>query len=125
MAGILPEGVMKLEGKDMGNVECIDNAYLVIEDGIITEYGSCGAEVSLKNNPSHSFIVGPSPCGQGGSTVFQTATTSCFVKLQQLQLGDSDSGSADELLGSLVESLTLFVKLAGKFIGTYSIYRFC
>ena len=25
----------------------------------------------LKNNPSHSFVVGPSPCGQGGSTVFQ------------------------------------------------------
>ena len=36
LAGILPEGVMKLEGKDMGSVECIDNAYLVIEDGIIT-----------------------------------------------------------------------------------------
>ena len=26
----------------------------------------------LKNDPSHFFEVGPSPCGQGGSTVFQS-----------------------------------------------------
>jgi imidazolonepropionase len=88
LAGILPEGVMKLEGKDMGSVECIDNAYLVIEDGIITEYGSCGAEVSLKNNPSHSFVVGPSPCGQGGSTVFQTNLRS--AQYQNLKECDAD-----------------------------------
>ena len=49
LAGILPEGVMKLEGKDMGQVECIENAYLVIEDGIIAEYGSCEAEVSTSH----------------------------------------------------------------------------
>ena len=30
-----------------------------------------GEDGRLKNNPSHSFVVGPSPCGQGGSTVFQ------------------------------------------------------
>ncbi len=33
-------------------------------------YGA-GEDGRLKNNPSHSFVVGPSPCGQGGSTVFQ------------------------------------------------------
>ncbi len=27
---------------------------------------------SFQNNPSHSFVVGPSPCGQGGSTVLKT-----------------------------------------------------
>ena len=55
MAGILPEGVMKLEGKDMGSVECIDNAYLVIEDGIITEYGGmnglCGNGFQKRATP--------------------------------------------------------------------------
>ena len=35
LAGILPEGKLKLEGSEMNHVECIDNAYLVIEDGII------------------------------------------------------------------------------------------
>ena len=39
LAGILPEGVDKLAGTQMNNVECIDNAYLTIEDGIIADYG--------------------------------------------------------------------------------------
>ena len=40
LAGILPEGVLKLEGEQMGHVECLHDAYLVIEDGIIAEFGS-------------------------------------------------------------------------------------
>ncbi len=40
LAGILPEGKLKLEGTEMNTVECIENAYLVIEDGIITEFGA-------------------------------------------------------------------------------------
>lgn len=28
LAGILPEGVLRLEGSGMDNVECIENAYL-------------------------------------------------------------------------------------------------
>ena len=39
LAGILPEDVRKLDGAQMNNVECIENAYLVIEDGIISEFG--------------------------------------------------------------------------------------
>ena len=50
LAGILPADVKKLEGAEMNHVECIENAYLVIEDGIITEFG-------------------------GGSTVFPTTET--------------------------------------------------
>ena len=41
LAGILPSGVMKLEGEAMGCVECIDDAYLVIENGLISEFGHC------------------------------------------------------------------------------------
>ena len=76
LAGILPEGKLKLEGSEMNHVECIDNAYLVIEDGIITEFGKdvCGCR-GIQNNPSHDFVAGPSPCGQGGSTVLNTSTT--------------------------------------------------
>ena len=39
LVGILPEGVLKLEGAQMNNVECLNNAYLVIEDGIIADFG--------------------------------------------------------------------------------------
>ena len=43
LAGILPEGVRMLKGEEMNHVECIQNAYLVIEDGIIAEFGSMEA----------------------------------------------------------------------------------
>ena len=33
LAGILPEGVLKLDGAQMNQVECIEQAYLVIEAG--------------------------------------------------------------------------------------------
>ena len=39
LAGILPQGVLKLEGAQMNEVNCIGNAYLVIEDGIISDFG--------------------------------------------------------------------------------------
>ena len=71
LAGILPEGILKLEGAQMNQVECIENAYLVIEDGIIAEFGS-GEGHGIQNNPSHAIGAGPTPCGQGGSTVLNT-----------------------------------------------------
>ena len=40
LAGILPEGTLKLEGAQMNQVECIGNAYLVIEDGVIADFGA-------------------------------------------------------------------------------------
>ena len=43
LAGILPAEVRKLEGKDMGHVECIDNACLIIENGIIKEFETPGS----------------------------------------------------------------------------------
>ena len=35
----MPADVRKLEGSQMNAVECVENAYLVIEDGVITEFG--------------------------------------------------------------------------------------
>ena len=74
LAGILPEGTLKLEGDDMGHVECLHDAYLVIEDGFITEFGSEVVGRGAQNNPSHDYVAGPSPCGQGGSTVLGAST---------------------------------------------------
>ena len=64
---------MKLEGAQMNQVECIENAYLVIENGVIAEFGS-GEGYGIKNNPSHAIGAGPSPCSQGGSMVLKTTT---------------------------------------------------
>ena len=47
LAGILPEGTLRLEGEAMNNVECIENAFLTIEDGIITGFGPMDSAPSL------------------------------------------------------------------------------
>ncbi len=47
LAGILAADVRKLEGTQMNHVECIDNAYLVIEDSIIAEFGKMSESVIL------------------------------------------------------------------------------
>ena len=52
LVGILPQGVLKLEGAQMNEVNCIENAYLVIEDGIITEFGSERTKCSDSGVPS-------------------------------------------------------------------------
>ena len=40
LCGILPAGIRRLEGRDMGSVAGIDNAWLVIEDGFIASFGA-------------------------------------------------------------------------------------
>ena len=39
LAGILPTDVRKLEGEAMNHVECIGNAYLIVQDGLIAGFG--------------------------------------------------------------------------------------
>ena len=55
LAGILPADVRKLEGSQMNTVECIENAYLVIEDGVITEFGP--TVISFANAQATSSIT--------------------------------------------------------------------
>lgn len=40
LCGILPAGIRRLEGRDMGSVAGIDNAWLVIEEGVIASFGA-------------------------------------------------------------------------------------
>ena len=64
LAGILPADVRKLEGSQMNTVECIENAYLVIEDGVIAEFGACsGGEVpDITDSGTESLpLRGPLP----------------------------------------------------------------
>lgn len=39
LAGILPAGVLRLEGEQMNDVASITNAFLLIEDGLISAFG--------------------------------------------------------------------------------------
>lgn len=45
LTGILPKDKLRLQGEEMGRVESIPNAWLSIEDGIITGYGCCNEPV--------------------------------------------------------------------------------
>ena len=40
LCGILPAGIRRLEGRDMGSVAGIDHTWLVIEDGVIASFGA-------------------------------------------------------------------------------------
>ena len=50
LAGILPEGKLKLEGTEMNQVECIEDAFLVLEDGIIRDFGSSDSLPQTENS---------------------------------------------------------------------------
>lgn len=46
LTGILPKGKLRLQGEEMGKVESLENAWLSIEDGIISGYGCCVSPTS-------------------------------------------------------------------------------
>lgn len=54
LAGILPADVRRLEGEAMNHVECIEDAYLVIEDGVIADFGEMSDPVILNG---HSPVI--------------------------------------------------------------------
>ena len=84
LAGILPSDVRRLEGAQMNHVECMGNAYLVIEDGIITEYGPAvisplassglndSAGVGIKNRATPLAAGGGARDEVVGGVVFNT-----------------------------------------------------
>lgn len=49
LAGILPKGVLRLDGREMDKVGSLENAYLTIEDGLIAGFGPMA---DLHGNPS-------------------------------------------------------------------------
>ncbi len=71
-----PEGIIQGLGSndDGASVVSMIAAYRFFSHAI-------GSGAGVKNNPSHSFGAGPSPCGQGGSTVFNTYPTTRNITL--------------------------------------------
>ena len=67
LAGILPEGVLKLEGEQMNEVKCIENAYLVIEDGVITDFGQANSECIISSEDEKSAYINRYAAGEGAA----------------------------------------------------------
>ena len=61
LIGVLPEEVLRLQDREMDSVRSIDNAYLVIEDDRIAEFGQQNAEL-LQNSGHFDNIIN---AGQG------------------------------------------------------------
>jgi len=65
------------EGKTLDEAaqELIRTSRINITELELTAFTAASADADFKNNPSHSFGAGPSPCGQGDSTVFKITST--------------------------------------------------
>ena len=82
LMGILPADVRMLAGEAMGQVECIENAYLVIEDGIIADFGSMTdlnpeyvsgrGDSGIQNRATPLAAGGGAHDEGGGGVVFKT-----------------------------------------------------
>ncbi len=96
LAGILPEGVRRLEGAQMNKVECIENAYLIVEDGIITEFGSTDGPCMTDSETESLPLRGPLPF-----TRPRAATVSSSV-MRGPSGGDSDNTEYIDAKGGYV-----------------------
>ena len=74
------KAISSSSGKDCSEDEIVaglgsndDGASVVAMIAAYRYFLNISGGAGMQNNPSHSFVVGPSPCGQGGSTVFKTA----------------------------------------------------
>ena len=63
------------EGKTLDEAaqELIRTAKITISELELMEYQPFSDIAGVENDPSHNSVAGPSPCGQGGSTVFKPA----------------------------------------------------
>jgi imidazolonepropionase len=72
LAGILPEGQRLLKGKAMAHLESIDNAYVLVENGLISDFGSmvdCPKYADEMIDASHRFVL-PAWCDSHTHLVF-------------------------------------------------------
>lgn len=72
LAGILPEGQRLLKGKAMAHLEAIDNAFVLIENGLISDFGSmvdCPDNADEMIDAGHRFVL-PAWCDSHTHLVF-------------------------------------------------------
>ena len=102
LAGILPADVRKLEGDQMNSVECIENAYLIIEDGIITDFGSCTCGCSGIQNPATTITTDVEYIDAQGGFVMPTF---CDSHTHIVYAGCRDGEFRDKIAGLSYEEI--------------------
>ena len=119
LAGILPSDVIKLEGAQMNHVECIEDAYLVIEDDIITEYGEMSDSVILKSESQSSQ--------RGNSPVILNGTKCSEESLSERSFADAqdDKNGAQEENIEYIDAKGGFVMPAFCDSHTHIVYAGC
>ena len=76
-----PEGLVQGLGSNDDGASVVS---MIAAYRYFTGHDSIGS--GFQNNPSHSFVVGPTPCGQGGSTVLKTTANAANTKYPDLIL---------------------------------------
>ena len=102
LAGILPADVRKLEGDQINSVECIENAYLIIEDGIITDFGSCTYDCSGIQNPATTITTDVEYINAQGGFVMPTF---CDSHTHIVYAGCRDGEFRDKIAGLSYEEI--------------------
>ena len=60
LAGIVPEGVLRKEGASQGTVECLENAWLLTENGRISAFGpmsTCPSDIPSEVDARGGMIL--------------------------------------------------------------------
>ncbi len=83
-----------LRGKELGQLPCIENAYVIVEDGIIAEYGDMGSQGRLDTvfdtiiNADGQFVL-PTWCDSHTHLVFAASREEEFVdKINGMSYGE-------------------------------------
>ena len=82
LIGILPSEIRKLSGKEMAYVKTLKNAYLLIEDDLINDFGlmsDLNLDLDCKEIDCTGKIVGPSFCDSHTHLVFASGRESEFA----------------------------------------------
>ena len=81
------------EGKTLDEAaeELIRVSRISITELELLEYHSFSGDADLENNPSHAIGAGPSPCGQGGSTIFQTTPPEISKASSRINVTDNSA----------------------------------
>ena len=123
LAGILPADVRKLEGAQMNHVECLHDAYLVIEDGVIVDFGSENTDVSgASDSETESLpLRGPLPFTRPRAAMVSESA----APETSLESGNCDATSHTHPETAYIDALGGFVMPAFCDSHTHIVYAGC
>lgn len=81
LVGILPEGILRLNGKEMSDLTCIENAWLLIENGLIADFGKMESIPAFTGETldAEGKIILPAWCDSHSHIVYAGSRENEFV----------------------------------------------